>query len=382
VCVCVCVCVWLLSHLLRSLIQGTVREPVEFYQKIEGNAGAWGKAVATIDASSARVFADRLCLNSHEHKKDHVDYYGADALRKAVHMEDSHSVLFVNLVRFPSPVSNRVFATWFCWRKEPDNTFLLAFAPLEEYADQQEDGEQVIANFVAKQKEQRERKGETMEAFRRNAEDLELVMQQRAAKKELVRELNDLIQQDPIASKAIRGTVRGYWRIKPLASSVCQVTYLIQAELGGSIPLAFINAGLKDNLGIVQTMQVKFARNGKVVDKEMRDAFASPPPLAELSEEQMSVVEDCKSLESEDGSEDGSEWETLASPFSLVTMWMKHAPAKENERSIAIGKATAVIDCPVHEAAGESSETCASRAARLALRTSDRRHCVLSRLAY
>jgi len=258
----------------------------------------------------------------------------------------------------------------------------LAFAPLEGYADQQEDSERVIANFVAKQKEQRERKGETMEAFRRNAEDLELVMQQRAAKKELVRELNDLIQQDPIASKAIRGTVRGYWRIKPLASSVCQVTYLIQAELGGSIPLAFINAGLKDNLGIVQTMQVKFARNGKVVDKEMRDAFASPPPLAELSEEQMSVVEDCKSLESEDGSEDGSEWETLASPFSLVTMWMKHAPAKENERSIAIGKATAVIDCPVHEAAGESSETCASRAARLALRTSDRRHCVLSRLAY
>jgi len=41
---------------------------------------------------------------------------------------------------------------------------------------------------------------------------------------------------------------------------------------------------------------------------------------------------------------------------------MKHAPAKENERSIAIGKATAVIDCPVHEAVGESSD--ARRAAR------------------
>ena len=60
-------CVWLLSHSLRSLIQGTVREPVEFYQKVEGNAGAWGKAVATNDASAARVFADRWCLNSHEH---------------------------------------------------------------------------------------------------------------------------------------------------------------------------------------------------------------------------------------------------------------------------------------------------------------------------
>jgi len=60
-------------------------------------------------------------------------------------------------------------------------------------------------------------------------------------------------------------------------------------------------------------------------------------------------------------------------------MWMKHASAKENERSIAIGKATAVIDCPVHEAAGESSEARASRAVLFALQTSDRRHYVLSR---
>jgi len=96
--------------------------------------------------------------------------------------------------------------------------------------------------------------------------------------------------------------------------------------------------------------------------------------MAEHSEEQMSVVEDCRSLESEDG----REWETLASPSPFVTMWMKQAPAKENERSI--GKATAVIDCPVHEAVGESSEASASRTARLALRTSDRRHRVLSRL--
>ena len=142
----------------------------------------------------------------------------------------------------------------------------------------------------------------------------------------------------------------------------------------GSIPSALLIARLMDNLGIVQTMQVKFARNGKIVDKEMRDVFASPPPLAELREEQMSLVEGFRSLESEDG----SEWETLASPSSFVTMWMKHAPAKKNERSIAIGKATAVIDCPVHEAVGESSEASASRAAQLALRTSDRCHCMLS----
>jgi len=353
-----CLRVWLLSHSLRSLVQGTVREPVASYQKVEGNAGAWAKVVATIDASAARVFADRWCQNSHEHKKWDVESAGADALREVVHINDSHSMLFVFLIRLPSPVSNRVFATWFTWRKEPDDTFLVAFAPLEGYVDLQEDGERVVANFVAKQEERREREGETMETLQRDNEELKLMMQQRAAKKGRVQALNDLIKQDPIASKAIRGTVRGYWRIKPLAPSVCQVTYMAQAELGGSIPTAILNARIKTTLGVVQTMQVKFARNGKLVDKEMRDVFASPPPLAELSEEQMSVVEDCRSLESEDG----RVWETLASPSPSVTMWMKHAPAKESERSIAIGKATAVIDCPVHEAVGESSD--ARRAAR------------------
>ena len=188
-----------------------------------------------------------------------------------------------------------------------------------------------------------------------------------------MQELNDQIKRDPIASKAIRGTVRGYWRIQSLAPSVCQVTYLVQADLGGSVPAALLNARIKGTLGFVQKMQVKFARNGKLVDKEMRDVFASPPPRAELSEEQMSVVEDCKSLESEDG----RGWETLASPSPFVTMWMKHAPAKENERSIALGKATAVIDCPVHEAAGESRVRGERHDEHCERATG---HCVLSRL--
>jgi len=368
--------VWLLSHSFRSLVQGTVREPVEFYEKVEGNAGAWGKAVAIIDASAARFFADRWCQNSHEHKKKDVEKQGANAFRKVVHTEDSHSMIYLTLVRLPSPISNRVFATWLTWRKEPDNSFLVAFAPLEEYADQHADGERVMANFMAKQEVRREREGDTREILLKDTEELKLMMQQRAAKKAHVNELNGLIKQDPIASKAIRGTLRGFWRIKPIAPSVCEVTYLVQAELGGSIPSALLNAGVKDTLGLVQTMQIKFARNGKLVDKEMRDVFASPPPLAELSEEQTAVFESCRYLESEDG----SEWKTLASPSPFVTMWVRHAPAKEKERSIAIGKATAVIDCPVHEAVGELSETCASRAARRALRTNDRRHCVLSRL--
>ena len=268
------------------------------------------------------MFADRWCLNSHEHLNKYVKKEGPDAIRQVIHMEDSRSMLCVFLVRLPSPASNRVFATWFTWRKEPDNSFLMAFAPMEDFADESVYAA-AIAEFMAEQEERREREGETMETLQRDNEKLKLMMQQRAVKKDRVQALNDLIKQDPIASKAIRGTVRGYWRIKPLAPSVCQVTYMAQAELGGSIPMALLNARIKVTLGVVQTMQVKFARNGKLVDKEMRDVFSSPPPLAELSEEQMSVVENCRSLESEDG----REWETLTSPSPFITMWMKHAPA-------------------------------------------------------
>ena len=347
---CICVYVCVLSHSFCSLVQGTVLEPVEFYQKVESDAGAWGKAVATIDASAARVFAVRWCQSSYYAKQIYAEVEGPDTLRKVV-QTSSHSMLLVSLLHLPSPVSNRVFATWFTWRKEPDNALLIAFGPMEGYADQQEDGERVIANIMAEQKERREREGDTDKAYRQDTKDLELMMQQRAAKKELLQGLNDQIKQDPTASSAIRGTVRGYWRIKPLGPSVCEVTYIIQAELGGSIPAALLNARIKRSLGVMRTTQVKFGRNGKLVDKEMREAFASPPPMAELNDEQTAVFESCRYLESEDG----SEWETLASPSPFVTMCMRHAPAKENERSIAIGKATAVIDCPVHEAVGESS---------------------------
>ena len=289
-------------------IKGTVREPVEYFQMIESDKGVWRKAVATVDASAARVFADRWCRNTYEHGEKY-----AGTLDKAIQIPNTHSMLVAFLLRLPNPVSDRVFTTWLTWRKEPDGSFVIAFAPLSEY-----------------------KKFDSATA-----------------------EINNALSSHAAAAEAVRGTVKGFWRIKPLAPSICHVTYLVQAELGGSIPTALLNVRIKDTLGVLQTMQVKYARNGMLVDKEMRDVFANPPSLADLSEEQMSVVEGCRSLESEDR----REWETIASPSPFVTMWMKRTLAKENERSIAIGKAAAVIDCPVHEALGESSEASASSGA-------------------
>jgi len=176
-----------------------------------------------------------------------------------------------------------------------------------------------------------------------------------------VAEVRDLISCHPTASTAIPGTVRGYWPFKPLAPSVCEVTYVVQVNLGGSIPKELLALRKKQTLGLVQTVQTSYERKGSVVDAEIRAVFPSPPPLAELDDEPKAIVDSCRAMES--GEEDV--WETLPSPSPFVDMWVKHTPAKEYERAIAIGKATAVVDCPVRDAVGESS---------------DRRYCVLRRL--
>jgi len=159
-----------------------------------------------------------------------------------------------------------------------------------------------------------------------------------------VAQTDKLIRSDAAAAQATRATTRGFYHFKALAPSVCQVTYLLQVKLGGSIPKAIMASRTKQVLGAVQEMQAKFERKGKVVDAEMRTAFPLPPPLAELNDEQKLVVENCLAMETEEA------WEPLESPHPLVRMWMKHAPPKRGERTIALGKATAVIDCSAHEA--------------------------------
>jgi len=52
--------------------------------------------------------------------------------------------------------------------------------------------------------------------------------------------------------------------------SVCQITYLVQAQVGGSLPRAFLNTRIKRTLAVVHNMQDKFERKGKVVDGQLR----------------------------------------------------------------------------------------------------------------
>jgi len=70
---------------------------------------------------------------------------------------------------------------------------------MEDYANESDDA---VEMFMVKQEERREREGKTMETLEKDNGDLKLMIRQRAAKKDRVQELNDLIKQDPIASKA------------------------------------------------------------------------------------------------------------------------------------------------------------------------------------
>jgi len=352
-------------------INGTVSQSVSYHHKLESKAGAFGKAVATIDASAARVAAWLLCFMSYERIDEHIRKNGR-LMRRQFHLSDQRGSVFLAVQKFPGALENRFFAIWWSWKREDDGTYILAFADVDEYMSAEESGNDLavtLAWLLAEQLKRRERdgKGEELETLVRERMEIVLLSLRGEASKKRMKELNDIIGQT--ASKAVRGSTRGFWRIKPLANNVCEATVCQQGQLGGSIPLFVVNARVLQALRVNQRLQDKFARNGKIVDKEMRDAFPTPSALADLSEEQIAVFESCRYLESEDG----SEWKTLTPPSPLVQMWMKHAPAKKNERSVAIGKATAVIDCPMDEAIGKSSEASASRAARRALRASSER---------
>jgi len=158
-------------------VPNTIASPVACFQKIgfndmsDGDSSAWGKAVATVDASHTRVFSYIWNQHSYEQMNRHADKEGAGALNKIVFPPDSHSMLRALVLNFGLAVSARVFSTWYVWRQERDKSFAVAFAPMSDYK-------------------------------RFNSATVEI---------------NNALDDQAAAAEVIRGTVKGFWRIKPLA---------------------------------------------------------------------------------------------------------------------------------------------------------------------
>ena len=223
-------------------------------------------------------------------------------------------MLYTNLVRFGVTVSDRVFSTWLTWRAESDGSFILAFAPLEDYDN-----------------------------------------------KERVAEMNAQIARDPPASAAIRATIRGFFKFRPLAPAVCKVTYVAQVRIGGSIPKELLTLRKKSTLGVMQRFQDKYERKGNFVDAEMRAAFPNPPPLVELNDEQRAIVKICREMETAEE----AAWEPLTSPSPFVAMWIMHAKPKKGERSIGLAKAAASVECSIREAVAYWSDFVSRKRSRI-----------------
>jgi len=195
--------------------------------------------------------------------------------------------------------------------------------------------------------------------------------------------------------------------------SVCQVTYLVQAQLGGSLPQAVLNTRIKSTLSTVHRMQDKFARNGKVVDGQVRATLGKLdiPEEDELTSEQLFLYRQSRALEegadpsappgspgslkrdnvrgsvrgtthgSTRGSTRGSErgsvrssarrrrkaagasvrsalglrskqstWLDLPTPSPFVTMGMQYKPTVAGQNPIVLAEAQTVVDCGIEEA--------------------------------
>jgi len=267
-------------------IPNTVRAPISYFQKALPDGSAIGKAHGVIDASAAAVLAMIMATDVPSYFKEHYEREGTEALMHVEFMPASHSMFYLvhkKLGLTNIGIPDRVFATWLTWWRcdsGPDEgCFFVAFCPIEEYNPRTVSLSEGCASTVNYYKE-KEASLAKMKAFKKKLDAERLgVMQELGTgtawhdiKKEgarklkefaglekarlakfkpseggtstsipsVVQRLNATIAGNPAASKAIRGTTRGFWKIEPLAAEICRTTYVNQGNLGGSVPMAIM----------------------------------------------------------------------------------------------------------------------------------------------
>jgi len=72
-------------------IPKTITSLTSYFQIVDSDSSAWGKAVATIDASHTHFFSYLWNQHSYQHTNRHVEREGPDALSKVVFVPDSHT---------------------------------------------------------------------------------------------------------------------------------------------------------------------------------------------------------------------------------------------------------------------------------------------------
>ena len=293
-------------------IANTVKNPVAtFVASVDAPPGgvdskqeksAWGKAQTHVDVSADAAIAYLWAVNSYDRAAENA----GKTLRANFDVPDSHSKLYARVVKFTG-ITNRLFSTWFVWDRNPaDGSYILAFKPVEE-------------------------KGSSIAEVH-------------------LKKIEESMTKDTAAVNAVRATTRGYWRVRPLAENICEITLVQQADLKGYLPVVIFNTRILSALNALRDIRHKFLRNGKIVDAEAHAAFPAPPPLSHLSPDQLAMLATCRELEKSVGYKtsrslmtDG--WVPHKAPSPFVSAYSKYAPLAPGSRPVVLSKGAVVVDC-------------------------------------
>jgi hypothetical protein len=113
-------------------LHGTVREPVGYFvaEHEEKYAAGWGRTESEVDASQEETLAWILDYASYRRTEIHEDRRPG-VLRRCIKVPRSRSSFQVTGITMPPGVDNRVFATWFVWRREGGGDLVAAFGPYQ-----------------------------------------------------------------------------------------------------------------------------------------------------------------------------------------------------------------------------------------------------------
>jgi len=96
---------------------------------------------------------------------------------------------------------------------------------------------------------------------------------------------------DNVSDEKIVDLLRtGVWVVSSTAPNVSSVTYVHCMEDKGKIPAKIIKQFFHNSLDIADDLKRYFERNGRVVDAELRDTFASKIPKAVIRDEQQQII--------------------------------------------------------------------------------------------
>ena len=308
-------------------IRNTLSSSVAYYQKSVQGDSAWGKATAIIDTSADRVTAWLWTFMSNE-RRGAAFQKNPMGLRKVVHSAASdHSLVYIATQKLGSGLDDRVFSVWYTWVRMPDWSLVVAFTDVAALV-----GIDPVATAA-----------------------------------------NKILHADARAVASVHATVRGFWHLKPLAANVCEATYVTQGRAGGLLPFFVINAMGRKVLNATSNIQMKYIRNGRVVDGELRATFPPPPPLDDLTAEQTTVMSTCQSLEQGSGV---TKWIVVKSPSPFVASNINYSHRIDDRTDgashlVTLGTTTVILDCPALYALAYLQTSCSRERIRVATEMGD-----------